>query len=134
MESAVERIRVQLEGADASARLTVSDSGIGIAPDFLALVFDRFRQADAGAARTHRGLGLGLAIVRHVVDAHGGGVLADSAGVGHGATFHRHVAAWRDGGAYREAFRRGFDRHIVKPIDPERVAQTVPEILEAGAR
>ncbi|MCU1384297.1 MAG: multi-sensor hybrid histidine kinase [Acidobacteria bacterium] len=81
------RIRVALERHDGSARLVVSDTGIGIAPDFLAHVFDRFRQGDGGVARTHRGLGLGLAIVRHVVEAHGGSVTAASTGVGHGATF-----------------------------------------------
>jgi signal transduction histidine kinase/ActR/RegA family two-component response regulator len=80
-------IRVALDVHLGAARLVIADDGIGIAPDFLPHVFDRFRQADAGLARTHRGLGLGLAIVRHVVEAHGGSVSADSAGIGLGATF-----------------------------------------------
>jgi signal transduction histidine kinase len=81
------QIRVRLEATEAEARIVVSDTGVGIAAEFLPHVFDRFRQADAGVARTHRGLGLGLAIVRYVVEAHGGAVHADSAGVGQGATF-----------------------------------------------
>lgn len=81
------QIRVRLEASETEARIVVSDSGVGIASEFLPHVFDRFRQADAGVARTHRGLGLGLAIVRHVVEAHGGTVRADSTGVGQGATF-----------------------------------------------
>jgi signal transduction histidine kinase len=68
-------------------RVQVSDNGQGIAPDFLPLVFERFRQEDQSSAREHGGLGLGLAIVRHLVEAHGGSVAASSAGPGHGAQF-----------------------------------------------
>ena len=67
--------------------IRVSDSGIGIHPDFLPLVFERFRQADASIARAHGGLGLGLAIVRQLVELHGGTVQAQSPGEGQGATF-----------------------------------------------
>jgi PAS domain S-box-containing protein len=67
--------------------IQVSDTGQGIAPDFLPRVFDRFRQEEGGIDRTHGGLGLGLAIVRHLVELHGGTVSADSAGLGQGATF-----------------------------------------------
>jgi PAS domain S-box-containing protein len=77
-------VALSSEGDDAVMR--VSDTGEGIAPDFLPLVFDRFRQADASTTRRHGGLGLGLAIVRHVVELHGGEVRADSRGVGQGAT------------------------------------------------
>jgi PAS domain S-box-containing protein len=69
------------------ARIEVSDTGQGIAPDFLPHVFDRFRQADSSTTRHHGGLGLGLSIVRHLVEAHGGSVHAYSAGEGQGATF-----------------------------------------------
>ena len=65
----------------------VEDTGIGISPDFLPYVFDRFRQADGSATRRHGGLGLGMAIVRHLVELHGGTVRADSAGESRGATF-----------------------------------------------
>src|SRR6185436_7991937 len=64
-----------------------SDTGIGISPDFLPRVFDRFRQADSGSTRKTGGLGLGLSIVRHLVELHGGSVQAASEGVDQGATF-----------------------------------------------
>ena len=67
--------------------ISVSDSGEGIKPDFLSRVFDRFSQADGSSTRSHGGLGLGLAIVRHLVEMHGGSVRAQSAGEGQGATF-----------------------------------------------
>jgi signal transduction histidine kinase/ActR/RegA family two-component response regulator len=73
------------DGGDALVR--VSDSGIGIAPDFLPHVFDRFRQQDASITRRHGGLGLGLAIVRQLVELHGGTIEADSAGENAGTTF-----------------------------------------------
>jgi PAS domain S-box-containing protein len=69
------------------ARLTVSDTGAGIRADFLPHLFERFRQADSSSTRVHGGLGLGLAIVRHLVEVHGGRVRADSEGEGKGATF-----------------------------------------------
>ena len=80
-------IEVRLERAGSLARLVVTDSGPGIARDFLPHVFDRFRQADASSTRQAGGLGLGLAIVRQLVELHGGTVAAESEGVGRGATF-----------------------------------------------
>jgi len=78
-------IRVGL--ADGRAEIVVSDTGRGIRPDFLPSVFERFRQADSATTRTHGGLGLGLAIVRQLVELHGGTVRAESPGEGQGATF-----------------------------------------------
>lgn len=73
--------------AQSYAQIQVSDTGIGIKPDFLKYVFDRFRQADGSTTRTQAGLGLGLAIAHHLVELHGGSIHADSAGEGLGATF-----------------------------------------------
>jgi len=81
------RVGVRLEREVASVTITVSDTGEGIEPEFLPFVFDRFRQFEGGAARPSGGLGLGLAIVRHLVELHGGTVNAASRGKGQGATF-----------------------------------------------
>jgi signal transduction histidine kinase len=80
-------VRVDLRRAGDRIALTVSDSGAGIAPDFLPYVFHPFRQAESTTTRRHPGLGLGLAIARHLVELHGGSVSAASAGEGQGATF-----------------------------------------------
>ena len=80
-------VRVSLDVTESRAELVVSDTGVGIALDFLPHVFERFRQGDARVTRAHGGLGLGLAIVRHLTDMHGGSVAAVSAGAGKGATF-----------------------------------------------
>jgi signal transduction histidine kinase len=81
------RVKVMLEKVGEDARITVEDSGEGIDPAFLPYVFDRFAQADSTFARKHGGLGLGLAIVRHLVEMHGGRVSAESSGIGNGAAF-----------------------------------------------
>lgn len=81
------RIEVKLERAGRNLRIRVSDSGQGIHPDFLPFIFERFRQADGTTTRQHGGLGLGLAIVRHLLELHGGTIEADSAGEGKGASF-----------------------------------------------
>ena len=81
------RVDVVLHQVGSTAQITVADSGIGIEPEFLTSVFDRFRQADSSAARKYSGLGLGLAIVRQLVELHGGSVKAESAGIGLGSTF-----------------------------------------------
>jgi CheY-like chemotaxis protein len=80
-------VRATVRGAGDFVELTVSDTGKGIAPEFLPWVFEAFRQGDAGAARLHAGLGLGLSIVKTLVEAHDGHVSAHSAGEGRGATF-----------------------------------------------
>jgi PAS domain S-box-containing protein len=81
------RIQVRLERVTSNVEIVVSDTGLGIHHDFLPYIFDRFRQAESGAAREHAGLGLGLAIVRNLVELHGGTVYAASGGEGQGATF-----------------------------------------------
>jgi signal transduction histidine kinase len=81
------RVHVRLSRAGTAAEITVNDTGEGIAAEFLPFIFDRFRQADSTITRRHGGLGLGLAIVRHLVELHGGEVRAASAGIGAGATF-----------------------------------------------
>jgi PAS domain S-box-containing protein len=81
------RIEVRILAGESTAAIEVSDSGIGIAPDFLPYVFDRFRQADSRFSREHGGLGLGLAIARHIVEMHGGQIAVSSKGTGKGATF-----------------------------------------------
>lgn len=80
-------VAVRLERRDGEALLEVRDTGKGISPQFLPHVFERFKQADNTSTRQHGGLGLGLAIVRQLVEMHGGAILADSDGDGQGATF-----------------------------------------------
>jgi signal transduction histidine kinase/ActR/RegA family two-component response regulator len=94
------QVRLARDGDDAV--LQVSDSGIGIAPEFLPYVFDRFRQQDASITRRHGGLGLGLSIARQLVELHGGTIAVDSGGDGAGATFTLRLplAQVRTGGAH----------------------------------
>jgi PAS domain S-box-containing protein len=81
------RVTARLACSDAGAELVIADSGRGIPADFLPFVFERFRQADSSTTRAEGGLGLGLAITKHIVELHGGTVIARSRGEGHGATF-----------------------------------------------
>ncbi|MEG4985235.1 CheR family methyltransferase [Microcoleus sp. BR0-C5] len=81
------KIEIALDYIDGMAQIQVSDTGKGILPNFLPYVFDRFRQADSSYSRRDAGLGLGLSIVRHLVELHGGTVGAESSGEGQGATF-----------------------------------------------
>jgi len=81
------RVRLEARASGAEVVLSISDTGVGIAADVLPFVFNRFRQADSSATRMHGGLGLGLALVRDLVELHGGRVTAASAGLGRGSTF-----------------------------------------------
>jgi signal transduction histidine kinase len=81
------RVEVRLAESGLNAIIEVRDSGIGIRPDFLPYVFDRFRQAESSLTRSHGGLGLGLSIVRHLLELHGGTVEVESKGEGMGTTF-----------------------------------------------
>ena len=81
------RIEIVVEQVGSYLEIGIHDSGLGISPDFMPYVFDRFRQADASLTRQYGGLGLGLAIVKQLVELHGGTVRAESAGAGKGASF-----------------------------------------------
>jgi signal transduction histidine kinase/ActR/RegA family two-component response regulator len=81
------RVQIQLQRVASQVEILVSDTGVGIAPEFLPYVFDRFRQGDSSSTRPHGGLGLGLALVRSLVELHGGTVAVESPGEGRGATF-----------------------------------------------
>jgi signal transduction histidine kinase/CheY-like chemotaxis protein len=81
------KVQVRLERVNSHIEVVVSDTGIGIAPDFLPHIFERFRQADSGTTRERGGLGLGLAIARHLVEMHGGTIHAASQGADTGSTF-----------------------------------------------
>ncbi|HZP36498.1 MAG TPA: ATP-binding protein [Methylomirabilota bacterium] len=87
------RVEARLRRVRDGIEVQVSDTGEGIAPDVLPFVFDRFRQADSTITRRHGGLGLGLALVRHLAELHGGTVHAESPGEGYGATFTIHLPA-----------------------------------------
>jgi signal transduction histidine kinase len=81
------RVTLQAQRVGAEAAITVTDTGIGISPEFLPHVFEPFRQADSSTTRAHGGIGLGLAIARHLVELHGGTIEVASGGVGRGSTF-----------------------------------------------
>jgi len=91
------RVQISLKEVEGDAEIAVADTGIGISAEFLPFVFDRFRQADSSMSRRHSGLGLGMAIVRHLVELHGGTVSVASGGEGQGTTFRlrlsRHLGA-----------------------------------------
>ncbi|HYI30467.1 MAG TPA: ATP-binding protein, partial [Bradyrhizobium sp.] len=109
------RVEVTLGEHNGDAQIEVIDSGIGISPEFLPYVFDRFRQADSSMSRRHSGLGLGMAIVRHLVELHGGTVSVESDGENKGTTFRLQLSL--HAGAMPEVgdspFRRASD-HVME--------------------
>jgi PAS domain S-box-containing protein len=109
-------IEVKVRHIGDSIALTVRDSGQGIGRDFLPYVFDRFRQADASASRRHGGLGLGLALVRQIVELHGGTVTADSAGVNKGATFEIRLPATTAATVTDKSGQRGGEAVTLKGV------------------
>src|ERR1041385_3503312 len=110
-------VQVRLQQINSHVEIVVSDTGVGIKPDFLPHVFDRFRQADGSTTRTYGGLGLGLAIVRHLVELHGGTAWADSAGEGQGAQFTVRLPVMI---SYQQHFDEPFNRSAVAVGDSHR--------------
>ncbi len=111
------RVALQAKSRNGNVEIRVSDNGIGIRPEFLPYVFDRFRQADASRTRRQGGLGLGLSIVRHLVEAHGGTVTAESEGETKGATFTILLPV-----GYPDARAAGADQASLRiPFDPAAV-------------
>src|SRR5581483_6793617 len=89
------QIMMDVKDSDSNIEVSVKDSGIGISKEFLPHVFDRFTQADSSITRKYGGLGLGLAVVRNLVELHGGSVRAESDGSDQGATFTIHLPTWK---------------------------------------
>ena len=114
-------ITVRVGYTDSSVLLSITDTGRGIDPAFLPHVFDRFRQADASMTRRVGGLGLGLALVRHIVELHGGRVRAQSSGVGHGSTFSITLPV-------RAVFAPHEERRTPAPHVPKRAEPTVASL------
>jgi PAS domain S-box-containing protein len=109
-------VEVRAERAESTQRVIVRDTGMGIAAEHLTTIFERFHQVDSSTTRAHRGLGLGLAIVRYLVEAHGGTVHAESAGLGQGATFIVTLPVRADALAAADRSRDGR-----RPLDAERL-------------
>jgi PAS domain S-box-containing protein len=130
-------IAIALEAGQDSAKLTVRDDGIGMAPEFLGRVFDLFAQAERGLARSQGGLGIGLTIVRRLVELHGGTITAASAGPGHGSTFTVRLPLAQGGAVAGNppappavAARR--PRHILIVDDSVDGAETLALVLEGS--
>lgn len=144
-------VRIAVVPASSQVIIRVEDTGKGIAPDFLPYVFDRFRQADASSTRSHSGLGLGLAIVRQLIEFHGGTVAAKSEGEGRGATFEVRLpvpavdpsddsSAWARAGK-EDQTDRGTNQpslqglHVLVVDDDDDARELVSTVLqESGAR
>jgi CheY-like chemotaxis protein len=134
-------VRVTLERRDAHARIAVSDTGQGIAPAFLPFVFERFRQGDTSSTRRQGGLGIGLAIVRELVELHGGRVAVDSREEGCGATFtvelpllpDEHAALQRPDALQANAATLDGMRVLIVDDDPDSNEAVQNVLASAGA-
>ena len=135
------RVEVRLERVDGQAQITVTDTGEGVAAEVLPFIFDRFRQGDATITRRHGGLGLGLAIVRTLVELHEGTVRAESAGEGYGASFivrlplAEKIAETRTGPAAGNGNRPALQgaQILVVDDDPDALEMLTVVLTEAGA-
>jgi PAS domain S-box-containing protein len=138
------RIQVRLERVNSHVEIAISDTGVGIHPDFLPHVFERFRQADASSSRRHGGLGVGLALVHDLIVLHGGSVQAQSAGEGQGATFTidlpsvaaHEVDATIEGEGLQALAKASLDRVRVLLIDDDGDARdmSLAVLEQCGAR
>lgn len=137
------RVNVKYSRTDSQMELSVSDTGPGIDSKFLPFIFERFTQADTTTARQHAGLGLGLAIVRHIIELHGGTVSAESEGVGKGSTFRillpvRALKAYDAGAAPLEVPVRAFaddialDKVRVMIVDDEAETRDLLRVMLAS--
>jgi PAS domain S-box-containing protein len=137
------RVSVRVWRSNSQLQLIVSDTGAGISPEFLPFIFNRFTQADTTSARQHAGLGLGLAIVRHIIELHGGTVTAESDGIGKGATFRinlpvRALKASQEGSATLEVPIQAFADEValnkirVMVVDDEAETRDLLKVMLAS--
>ena len=120
-------VSIEVGQADSEARVVVTDTGTGISPEFLPQVFEPFRQADGSTTRQHGGLGLGLAIVRRLIDLHGGWVRAESEGPGRGARFSFGIPLAVDKKKERDAEAQDQDCNVPQPV---LIVEDSPDTLE----